>query len=108
MDEKKEKNNDELSDMLPTEVMERINLGVVGVSLSMYEEGMTLDELAEVTGIKHDSVKKCLNYLINNRMVKQISVKNTYKVVNFKKMLTLLIELGLIFPISEFKKQPKD
>ncbi|UJG39654.1 MAG: hypothetical protein K9W45_07225 [Candidatus Heimdallarchaeum aukensis] len=108
MDEKTEEKKD-LSEMLPTEVMERINLGVVGVSLSMYEEGMTLDELAEVTGINHESVEKCLNYLIKNRMVKQISLKKTYKVVNFKKMLTLLIELGLIFPISEFaKKQSKE
>ncbi|MHA1302434.1 MAG: hypothetical protein ACTSQE_00085 [Candidatus Heimdallarchaeaceae archaeon] len=91
---------------LPKEVMERINLGIVGVSLSMYDEGMTLSELSEVTGITEDNVKKCLDFLINNRMVIKFSSKNIYKVVNFKKMLSLLINLGLIFPISEFSKKP--
>ena len=83
---------------LPIEVIDRVNVGVIAVSLSLYEEGMDLEELIEVTGISGDDVSKCLEYLIDTRMVRKKLGSNTYRVSNFKKMLQFLLSEGMVFP----------
>ncbi len=99
-----ENNKDEYS--LPNEVIDRINIGIIGVSLSMYDEGMTIEELSEVTGIPVNKVHEAIDFFVEHRMVKKLLTNDNYKVINFKKMLSLLINLGLIFPISELHKKP--
>ena len=86
---------------LPVDVIDRVNIGVVAVSLSLYEEGMDLEELCEVTGIREEDVIKSLEFLVQNRMVRQKMNTNTYRVSNFKKMLQFLLSTGMIFPIGE-------
>lgn len=94
--------NEEEEDIeLPTEVIDRVNVGVVAVSLSLYEEGMNLDELVEVTGISEEDVSKCLEYLIENRMVRKKIGADTFRVSNFKKMLQFLLSAGMVFPMGE-------
>ncbi len=94
---------------LPTEVIDRVNVGVIAVSLSLYEEGMGLEELIEVTGIGGEDVSKCLEYLIDNRMVRKKMGSNTYRVSNFKKMLQFLLSAGMVFPLGEqFTKVQED
>ena len=45
----KEQRSEDAEDIeLPTDVIDRVNVGVVAVSLSLYEEGMSIDEIAEV------------------------------------------------------------
>lgn len=83
---------------LPTEVIDRVNVGVIAVSLSLYEEGMDLEELIEVTGISEGDVSKCLEYLIDTRMVRKKMGSDTYRVSNFKKMLQFLLSEGMVFP----------
>ncbi len=86
---------------LPTEVIDRVNVGVIAVSLSLYEEGMDLEELIEVTGISGEDVSKCLEYLIENRMIRKKMGSDTYRVSNFKKMLQYLLSEGMVFPLGE-------
>ncbi len=86
---------------LPTEVIDRVNVGVIAVSLSLYEEGMDLEELIEVTGISGKDVSKCLEYLIDNRMIRKKMGSDTYRVSNFKKMLQYLLSEGMVFPLGE-------
>lgn len=86
---------------LPVDVIDRVNIGVVAVSLSLYEEGMGLEELCEVTGIREEDVMKSLDFLISNRMIKQKINTNIYRVSNFKKMLQFLLSKGMIFPIGD-------
>ncbi|MHA1202668.1 MAG: hypothetical protein ACTSQ4_09120 [Candidatus Heimdallarchaeaceae archaeon] len=94
---------------LPTEVIDRVNVGVIAVSLSLYEEGMDLEELIEVTGISERDVSKCLEYLIENRMVRKKIGSDTYRVSNFKKMLQYLLSEGMVFPLGEqFTKAQED
>ncbi|MHA1550711.1 MAG: hypothetical protein ACTSUP_04400 [Candidatus Heimdallarchaeaceae archaeon] len=83
---------------LPTEVIDRVNVGVIAVSLSLYEEGMDLEELIEVTGISEEDVSKCLEYLIDKRMVRKKMSSDSYRVSNFKKMLQFLLSEGMVFP----------
>ena len=98
--EEKEGNTNE---SLDNEVLERVNIGVVAVSLSMYDEGMTLEELAEVTGINESSVKDILGVLSKKGMVKKKITADVYIVINFKKLLHYLVENGLVFPLSDLK-----
>ncbi|MBY8999827.1 MAG: hypothetical protein KGD64_02835 [Candidatus Heimdallarchaeota archaeon] len=100
------KENDDVD--LPTEVIDRVNVGVVAVSLSLYEEGMNLEELVEVTGISDEDVSKCLDYLIQNRMVRKKVGSETYRVSNFKKMLQFLLSAGMVFPLGEQFSKSKD
>jgi hypothetical protein len=94
---------------LPTEVIDRVNVGVIAVSLSLYEEGMDLEELIEVTGISGEDVSKCLEYLIENRMIRKKMGSDTYRVSNFKKMLQYLLSEGMVFPLGEqFTKAQED
>ena len=95
---------------LPSEVIDRVNVGVIAVSLSLYEEGMDLDELVEVTGIKEPDVVDCLEYLIQNRMVRKKVGTETYRVSNFKKMLQFLLSAGMVFPMADqfSKKESKE
>lgn len=94
---------------LPTEVIDRVNVGVIAVSLSLYEEGMDLEELIEVTGISGEDVSKCLEYLIENRMIRKKMGSDTYRVSNFKKMLQYLLSEGMVFPLGEqFTKAQDD
>lgn len=93
---------------LPTEVLARVNLGIVAVSLSLYDEGMSVTELAEVTGIKADEVERCLEYLVQKRMVRKRYGTNIYVVSNFKKLLQYLVANGLVFPIRELDNAKKD
>lgn len=86
---------------LPSDVIDRVNVGVVAVSLSLYEEGMSLGELIEVTGIRKEDVMKNLEFLIHHRMVRQRLNTDIYYVSNFKKMLQFLLSSGLMFPISD-------
>lgn len=86
---------------LPIAVIDRVNVGVIAVSLSLYEEGMDLEELIEVTGISGEDVSKCLEYLIDNRMVRKKMGSDTYRVSNFKKMLQFLLSEGMVFPVGE-------
>jgi hypothetical protein len=86
---------------LPAEVIDRVNVGVIAVSLSLYEEGMDLEELTEVTGISGEDVSKCLEYLIENRMIRKKMGSDTYRVSNFKKMLQYLLSEGMVFPLGE-------
>ena len=65
------KEKPETDDELPDDVIDRVNIGVVAVSLSLYEEGMSLEELIEVTGIRESDVRKSLEYLMINRMVRK-------------------------------------
>ena len=95
----KEKSDSDLE--LPEDVIDRVNIGVVAVSLSLYEEGMGLDELIEVTGIREDDVKESLEFLIQNRMIKKKINQEVYLVSNFKKMLQFLLSSGMIFPLGE-------
>ncbi|MCK4844738.1 MAG: helix-turn-helix domain-containing protein [Candidatus Heimdallarchaeota archaeon] len=98
--EEKDGNTNELLD---NEVLERVNIGVAAVSLSMYDEGMTLEELAEVTGINESSVKDILGILAEKGMVKKKITSDVYIVINFKKLLHYLVENGLVFPLSDLK-----
>ena len=94
---------------LPTEVIDRVNVGVIAVSLSLYEEGMDLEELIEVTGISREDVSKCLEYLIDDRMVRKKIGSDTYRVSNFKKMLQFLLSEGMVFPLGDqFTKLQED
>ena len=93
---------------LPEDVIDRVNIGVVAVSLSLYEEGMSLDELIEVTGIRETDVKSSLDFLINNRMVRKKLNQESYHVSNFKKMLQFLLSSGMIFPLGEQITKPKE
>lgn len=94
--------DDENDDVdLPIEVIDRVNVGVIAVSLSLYEEGMDLEELIEVTGISGEDVVKCLGYLIDSRMVRKKIGSDTYRVSNFKKMLQFLLSEGMVFPLGE-------
>ena len=94
--------NDDNSDIeLPVDVIDRVNIGVIAVSLSLYEEGMDLDEICEVTGIREEDVLRSLEFLVQNRMVKQKINSTTYRVSNFKKMLQFLLSSGMVFPIGE-------
>jgi len=93
--------NSEENVELPSDVIDRVNVGVVAVSLSLYEEGMSLGELIEVTGIRKKDVMKNLEFLINHRMVRQRLNTDIYYVSNFKKMLQFLLSSGLMFPISD-------
>jgi len=86
---------------LPGDVIDRVNVGVVAVSLSLYEEGMSLEELIEVTGIRETDVLRSLDYLIQNRMIKKKLNTEVYRVTNFKKMLQFLLSSGMIFPLGE-------
>ena len=86
---------------LPTDVIDRVNVGVVAVSLSLYEEGMSIDEIAEVTGIRTIDVQKCLDYLVQNRMVRKKMNSDIFIVANFKKMLHFLLASGMIFPMGD-------
>jgi len=98
--EEKDANTNEILD---NEVLERVNIGVVAVSLSMYDEGMTLEELAEVTGINESSVKEILGILVEKGMIKKKITSDVYIVINFKKLLHYLVESGLVFPLSDLK-----
>lgn len=93
---------------LPDDVIDRVNIGVVAVSLSLYEEGMSLDELIEVTGIREADVRKSLDYLMINRMVRKKLNQESYHVSNFKKMLQFLLSSGMIFPLGEQITKSKD
>jgi hypothetical protein len=93
---------------LPSDVIERVNVGVVAVSLSLYEEGMSLNELIEVTGIRKKDVLKSLDYIIQNRMVRKKAGTDIYIVSNFKKMLQFLLSSGLMFPIGDQISKPKE
>ncbi len=101
-----EENNEDVE--LPTDVIDRVNVGVVAVSLSLYEEGMNLEELIEVTGIRTDDVMKSLEFLINHRMVRQKMNSEFYFVSNFKKMLQFLLSSGLMFPIGDQISKTKE
>ena len=102
------KDNSEVDVELPTDVIDRVNIGVVAVSLSLYEEGMSLEELIEVTGIKKNDVTSSLEFLINNRMVRRKLNTEFYYVSNFKKMLQFLLSSGLMFPIGDQITKSKD
>ena len=93
--------NSEENVELPSDVIDRVNVGVVAVSLSLYEEGMSLGELIEVTGIREKDVMKNLEFLVHHRMVRQRRNTDIYYVSNFKKMLQFLLSSGLMFPISD-------
>ena len=93
---------------LPSDVIDRVNVGVVAVSLSLYEEGMSLEELIEVTGIRNNDVLKCLDYLIQNRMVRKKAGSELYVVWNFKKMLQFLLSTGLMFPLGDQISKTKE
>jgi hypothetical protein len=95
----KEKSDSDLE--LPEDVIDRVNIGVVAVSLSLYEEGMSMDELVEVTGIRENDVKESLEFLIQKRMVRKKINQELYLVSNFKKMLQFLLSSGMIFPLGE-------
>ncbi len=103
-----EENNFDEDVELPSDVLQRVNVGIVAVSLSLYEEGMDFDELIEVTGIREDDVIKCLDYLIQHRMVRKKINTNIYHVSNFKKMLQFLLSSGLMFPIGDQITRSKD
>ena len=93
---------------LPSDVIDRVNVGVVAVSLSLYEEGMSLDELIEVTGIRKKDLLKCIEYLIQNRMVRKKTGTDIYMVSNFKKMLQFLLSSGLMFPLGDQISKSKE
>ncbi len=93
---------------LPSDVIDRVNVGVVAVSLSLYEEGMSLGELIEVTGIRKEDVLKCLDYVIQNRMVRKKVGADVYIVSNFKKMLQFLLSSGLMFPLGDQISRTKE
>ncbi|MCE7743363.1 MAG: hypothetical protein GOP50_13005 [Candidatus Heimdallarchaeota archaeon] len=101
-----ETNNEDLE--LPGDVIDRVNVGVVAVSLSLYEEGMSLDELIEVTGIRKKDVLKSLDYLIQNRMVRKKTGSDVHVVSNFKKMLQFLLSSGLMFPLGDQISKTKE
>jgi len=86
---------------LPSDVIDRVNVGVVAVSLSLYEEGMSLEELIEVTGIRREDVLKSLEFVIKNRMVRKKAGADVYVVSNFKKMLQFLLSSGLMAPLGD-------
>ena len=93
---------------LPSDVIERVNVGVVAVSLSLYEEGMSLAELIEVTGIRKKDVLRSLDYLIQHRMIRKKTNSEIYVVSNFKKMLQFLLSSGLMFPLGEQISKTKE
>jgi DNA-binding transcriptional regulator GbsR (MarR family) len=93
---------------LPSDVIDRVNLGIIATSLSLYEEGLSLDELIEVTGIRKKDVSKSLDYLIQNRMVRKRTGTGTYFISNFKKMLQFLISSGLMFPLGDQISKTKE
>jgi len=102
------KDKSEFDVELPEDVIDRVNIGVIATSLSLYEEGMRLEELTEVTGIKVDDALKSLDFLIKNRMVRKKMNSDIYRVSNFKKMLQFLLSSGMIFPIGEQISKTKD
>ena len=102
------KDKSEFDVELPKDVIDRVNIGVIATSLSLYEEGMNLEELMEVTGIKEQDAIKSLDYLIQNRMVRKKVNSDTYRVSNFKKMLQFLLSSGMIFPLSEQISKTKE
>lgn len=102
------KDKSEFDVELPEDVIDRVNIGVIATSLSLYEEGMSLEELTEVTGIKEQDALKSLDYLIQNRMVRKKMNSDVYRVSNFKKMLQFLLSSGMIFPLSEQISKTKD
>ncbi len=104
--EKKTENSEDLE--LPTDVIDRVNVGVVAVSLSLYEEGMSMEEIAEVTGIRTADVEKCLEYLIQKRMIRKKMSTGVFIVYNFKKMLQFLLSSGMIFPMGDQFSKSKD
>ena len=103
-----DENSNEVDIELPSDVIDRVNVGVVAVSLSLYEEGMSLDELIEVTGIRKKDVLKSLEFVIQNRMVRKKTGTDTYVVSNFKKMLQFLLSSGLMFPLGDQISKSKD
>jgi len=105
---KMSKDKSEFDVELPEDVIDRVNIGVIATSLSLYEEGMRLEELTEVTGIKVDDALKSLDFLIKNRMVRKKMNSDIYRVSNFKKMLQFLLSSGMIFPIGEQISKTKD
>ncbi len=105
-EEKKTENTEDLE--LPTDVIDRVNVGVVAVSLSLYEEGMSLEEIADVTGIRIADVEKCLEYLIQKRMIRKRMSTGVFVVSNFKKMLQFLLASGMIFPLGDQFSKSKD
>ena len=105
----KNNNSDNTEDIgLPTDVIDRVNVGVVAVSLSLYEEGMSIDEIVEVTGIRETDVQKSMEYLIQNRMIRKKINSDIYVVSNFKKMLQFLLASGMIFPLGDQFTKSKD
>jgi hypothetical protein len=102
----KEKPDSDLE--LPNDVIDRVNIGVVAVSLSLYEEGMSLDELIEVTGIREADVRESLEFLMQSRMIRKKLNQESYHVSNFKKMLQFLLSSGMIFPLGEQITKTKD
>ena len=105
----KEQRSEDTDDIeLPTDVIDRVNVGVVAVSLSLYEEGMSIDEIAEVTGIRETDVQRSMDYLIQNRMVRKKINSDIYVVSNFKKMLQFLLASGMIFPLGDQFSKSKD
>ena len=105
----KDKSSDNTEDIeLPTDVIDRVNVGVVAVSLSLYEEGMSIEEIAEVTGIRETDVQRSMDYLIQNRMIRKKINSDIYVVSNFKKMLQFLLASGMIFPLGDQFAKTKD
>ena len=105
----KDEKSDSTEDIeLPTDVIDRVNVGVVAVSLSLYEEGMSIEEIAEVTGIRETDVQKSMDYLIQNRMIRKKINSDIYVVSNFKKMLQFLLASGMIFPLGDQFTKTKD
>lgn len=105
----KDKSSDNTEDIeLPTDVIDRVNVGVVAVSLSLYEEGMSIEEIAEVTGIRETDVQRSMDYLIQNRMIRKKINSDIYVVSNFKKMLQFLLASGMIFPLGDQFVKAKD
>ena len=105
----KDKGSDNTEDIeLPTDVIDRVNVGVVAVSLSLYEEGMSIEEIAEVTGIRETDVQRSMDYLIQNRMIRKKINSDIYVVSNFKKMLQFLLASGMIFPLGDQFAKTKD
>lgn len=91
-------NENENNDDLPTEVLDRVNIGVIAISLSLFDEGMTIQELSKSTGIHIDEVKRAVEILHANRMIKKRMQTGNYIVINFKKLLRFLINNGLVYP----------
>ena len=70
---------------------------------------MSIDEIAEVTGIRETDVQRSMDYLIQNRMIRKKINSDIYVVSNFKKMLQFLLASGMIFPLGDkFTKSKED